>query len=116
MVAHGRADHVRVERLGSAGYRIRAPFWARFLHDPLIAGFTTILALLLLVFEASLKMHELFGFEAAGQDTGPAAGAGAEAGRSDPDADDGVRDVDAGDGDGDEDEDGDEAERGGRGR
>ena len=114
VVAHGRADHVRVERLGSAGYRIRAPFWARFLHDPLIAGFTTILALLLLVFEASLKMHELFGFEAAGQDTGLLDGAGDEGGRSDPDADDGVRDVAAGDGD--EDQDGDEAERGRRGR
>lgn len=59
LVAHGQADYVQVERLGSAGYRIRAPRWARFLHDPLLAAATAIIALLALLLEFSSKCIEI---------------------------------------------------------
>lgn len=59
LVAHGQADYVRVERLGSAGYVIHAPRWARFLHDPLLAAATAIITLLVLLFEFTSKCIEL---------------------------------------------------------
>lgn len=58
LVAHGQADFVQVERLGSAGYQIRAPRWARFLHDPLLAAATAIIALMALLLEFSSKCVE----------------------------------------------------------
>jgi hypothetical protein len=61
LVAHGQADYVRVERLGSAGYQIRAPRWARFLHDPLLAATTAIIALMALLLEFSSKCIEIAG-------------------------------------------------------
>ncbi len=61
LVAHGRADYAQVERLGSAGYQIRAPHWARFLYDPLLAATTAIVALLALLLELSSKCVDLVG-------------------------------------------------------
>jgi len=51
LVAHGQAEYVQVERLGSAGYRIRAQHWARFVNDPVLAALTAIVALLILLIE-----------------------------------------------------------------
>ncbi|PVV11069.1 MAG: hypothetical protein B6D77_07390 [gamma proteobacterium symbiont of Ctena orbiculata] len=59
LVAHGQADYVQVERLGSAGYEVRAPRWARFLHDPLLAATTAIIALMALLLEFSSKCIEV---------------------------------------------------------
>jgi hypothetical protein len=61
LVAHGQADYVRVERLGSSGYYIRAPRWARFLRDPLLAACTAIIALIALLFELLSKCGALIG-------------------------------------------------------
>ncbi|RRQ22351.1 hypothetical protein D6C00_10585 [Thiohalobacter thiocyanaticus] len=61
LVAHGQADYVQVERLGSAGYHIHAPHWARFLHDPLLAASTAIIALVALLFEVLSKCGVLIG-------------------------------------------------------
>ena len=58
LVAHGQADFVQVERLGSAGYQVRASRWARFLHDPLLAAAAAALALLALLLECSSKCIE----------------------------------------------------------
>ena len=58
LVAHGNADFVQVDRLGSSGYKIRAPRWARFLHDPLLAAGTAIVALFALLMEAGSKFGE----------------------------------------------------------
>ncbi|MCB1800122.1 MAG: hypothetical protein KDI82_00395 [Gammaproteobacteria bacterium] len=55
LVAHGEADYVQVDRLGSAGYEIRASRWARFLHDPLLAAIVAIMTLLILMIEFSSK-------------------------------------------------------------
>lgn len=55
LVAHGEADYVQVDRLGSAGYEIRASRWARFLHDPLLAAIVAIMTLLILLIEFSSK-------------------------------------------------------------
>jgi hypothetical protein len=59
LVAHGKADFVRVERLGSEGYKIGAPRWARFLHDPLLAAATAIIMLLALLLEFGSKITGL---------------------------------------------------------
>jgi hypothetical protein len=59
LVAHGQADYVQVDRLGSAGYQVRAPRWARFLHDPLLAAATAIIALMALLLEFSAKCIEV---------------------------------------------------------
>lgn len=61
LVAHGQADYVQVYRLGSAGYQVRAPRWARFLHDPLLAAVAAIVTLLAVVFELSSTFVELVG-------------------------------------------------------
>ena len=58
VVAHGTADFVQVDRLGSSGYKIRAPRWARFLHDPLLAAGTAIVALFALLMEVGKKCSE----------------------------------------------------------
>ena len=58
LVAHGAADFVQVDRLGSTGYKIRAPRWARFLHDPLLAAGTAIIALFVLLMEVGTKCSE----------------------------------------------------------
>jgi len=58
LVAHGQADFVQVDRLGSAGYKIRATRWARFLHDPLLAAGTAIVALFALLVEVGSKCRE----------------------------------------------------------
>lgn len=60
LVAHGAAGHVEVHRLGSAGYRIRAKRWARFVHDPLVAGFTAAVALTALLLEFISKVAGFF--------------------------------------------------------
>lgn len=67
LVAHGQADFVQVERLGSAGYQVRASRWARFLHDPLLAAATAAIALLALLLECSSKCIE-FAKQRRGQD------------------------------------------------
>ena len=72
LVAHGQADYVQVERLGSAGYHIRAPHWARFLHDPLLAAVTAIIALLALMLELLSKCGALVA-AASRRDKAPAA-------------------------------------------
>lgn len=61
LVAHGQADYVQVERLGSAGYHIQAPHWARFLHDPLLAASTAIIALVALLLEVLSKCGSVVG-------------------------------------------------------
>ena len=58
LVAHGPADFVKVDRLGSSGYKIRAPRWARFLHDPLLAAGTAIVALFALLMEVGTKCND----------------------------------------------------------
>lgn len=58
LVAHGQAKFVHVDRLGSAGYTIRATRWARFLHDPLLAAGTAVVALFVLLMEIGLKCNE----------------------------------------------------------
>jgi len=59
LVAHGQADYVQVERLGSAGYQVRAPRWARFLHDPLLSATTAIIGFMLLLLGFSSKCIEI---------------------------------------------------------
>lgn len=58
MIAHGEADYARVERLGSGGYEIRAPFFHRFLHDPILAAMLAGLTLLALFIELGIKIWE----------------------------------------------------------
>jgi len=58
LVAHGQADYIQVDRLGSAGYKVRASRWARFLYDPLLAAVTAAIALLVLLLEFSSKCIE----------------------------------------------------------
>jgi len=53
ITAHGVGEVVKVERLGSAGYKISPSVWARLTHDPLIAAITTLFATLLLLMEFS---------------------------------------------------------------
>ena len=67
LVAHGQADFVQVERLGSAGYQVRASHWARFLHDPLLAAAAAAITLLALLLECSSKCIE-FTNQRRGQD------------------------------------------------
>ena len=59
LTAHGQADFVQVDRLGSAGYQINAPRWARFLHDPLLAAAIAIIGLLAMLLGFSSKCIEL---------------------------------------------------------
>ena len=59
LVAHGQADFVQVDRLGSAGYQVNAPRWARFLHDPLLAAATAIIGLLAMLLAFSSKCIEI---------------------------------------------------------
>ncbi len=58
LVAHGQADFVQVDRLGSTGYKIRATRWARFVHDPLLAAATAIVALFTVLIEVGSKCRE----------------------------------------------------------
>lgn len=59
LVAHGSADHVKVERLGSSGYQIRATSWARFLYDPLLSFFAGLGALLFAAIEIYSNVREI---------------------------------------------------------
>ncbi|WP_146162195.1 hypothetical protein [Marinobacter sp. 3-2] len=59
LVAHGSADHVKVERLGSSGYQIRATSWARFLYDPLLSFLAGIGALLFAAIEIYTNVREI---------------------------------------------------------
>lgn len=58
LVAHGQADFVQVDRLGSTGYKIRATRWARFVHDPVLAAATAIVALFALLMEFGSKCSD----------------------------------------------------------
>ncbi|PPI84483.1 hypothetical protein KEHDKFFH_09420 [Marinobacter maroccanus] len=59
LVAHGSADHVKVERLGSSGYQIRATNWARFLYDPLLSFFAGLGALFFAAIEIYSNVREI---------------------------------------------------------
>lgn len=59
LVAHGSADHVKVERLGSSGYQIRATSWARFLYDPLLSFFAGLGALLFAAIEIYSNVRDM---------------------------------------------------------
>ncbi len=59
LIAHGQASYVEVQRLGSAGYTIRAPKWARIMYDPFIAFLATFGALLLACVEIYSKTKEI---------------------------------------------------------
>lgn len=83
LVAHGQADYVQVERLGSAGYHIRAPHWARFLHDPLLAASTAIIALVALLLEVLSKCGSVVGGVRKEEKETPPPGANPEPGQGD---------------------------------
>lgn len=53
ITVHGVGEVAKIERLGSAGYKISPSVWARLTHDPLIAAITTLFATLLLLMEFS---------------------------------------------------------------
>lgn len=59
VIAHSQADHAQVERFGSAGYKIYAPQWARFLHDPWLVAATSIITIIVLLLEFSSKCAAL---------------------------------------------------------
>ncbi|WP_175497228.1 hypothetical protein [Marinobacter pelagius] len=59
LVAHGSADHVKVERLGSSGYQIRATRWARFLYDPLLSFLAGLGALFFAAIEIYSNVREI---------------------------------------------------------
>lgn len=59
LVAHGSADHVKVERLGSSGYQIRATSWARFLYDPLLSFLAGLGALFFAAIEIYSNVREI---------------------------------------------------------
>jgi len=59
LIAHGSAGHVRVERLGSSGYQIRATRWARFLYDPLLSFLAGVGALLFAAMEIYVNVREI---------------------------------------------------------
>lgn len=59
LIAHGSADYVSVERLGSSGYQIRATRWARFLYDPLLSFLAGVGALLFAAIEIYVNVREI---------------------------------------------------------
>ena len=58
LIAHGKADFARVERLGSAGYEVRAQSWVRFVNDPVLGALVAGLATLALLMEIFFKFLE----------------------------------------------------------
>lgn len=59
LIAYGNADHARVDRYGSAGFKFKTYLWARFVNDPVTSGFFAVLALVALLLEVFSKAREL---------------------------------------------------------
>jgi hypothetical protein len=59
ITSHGIAEVAKVERLGSAGYKISPSVWARLTNDPFIAALTTMFGTLFLFMEFSILVINL---------------------------------------------------------
>lgn len=59
VIAHANANYARIERFGSLGYEIRAPKWARFLYDPLLAAIAALGAVVFAAIEIYSRACEM---------------------------------------------------------
>ncbi len=59
LTAHGKADHARVDRLGSAGFEVFTQPWTRFVNDPVLAIVFAVIAGLALLLEVFFKLMEI---------------------------------------------------------
>jgi len=60
IVAHGPADHVLVQRLGSGGYTITASIWRRIMQEPLLASLIVLIGILGAALGALSALDKLF--------------------------------------------------------
>lgn len=59
LTAHGKADHARVDRFGSAGFEVLTKPWTRFVNDPVLAVVFAVIAGLALLLEVFFKLLEI---------------------------------------------------------